>query len=85
MSKNETKSEGNSGGVRVDAQVGRDEGFVNIPLRLPDSIWIKIEPLAKAASLTIEQMTQAIIILQFNQTGWLKKDPEPPEPTPNDK
>jgi len=53
-----------------------DDGFVEFQLRLPDDVWAKIEPLANAAGLTIEQMTQAIFTLQMNAGGWFVK-PEP--------
>ena len=61
--------------------VHTDNGFVEFQLRLPLETWARIEPLAHAAGLTIEQMTQAIFTLQMNGGGWLKKEPAP-EPTP---
>ena len=62
--------------------VHTDDGFVEFQLRLPVDVWAKIEPLAQASGLTIEQMTQAIFTLQMNGNGWLKKEPKPePKPT----
>jgi len=54
-----------------------DDGFVEFQLRLPTEVWSKIEPLAHAAGLTIDQMTQAIFTLQMSNNGWLKKEPAP--------
>jgi hypothetical protein len=45
-----------------------------MPIRLPKEMWDKIAPLAHAAGLTIEQMTQAIFTLQANAGGWLQKE-----------
>lgn len=63
-----------------------DEGYVEFQLRLEESTWAKIEPLAKASGLTVEQMTQAIITLQMASGGWLQKDAKPePKPTKKSK
>ena len=51
-----------------------EDGFVEFPLRLPEELWKRVEPLAIAASLSVEQMTQAIIVLQFNANGWFKPE-----------
>lgn len=57
-----------------------DSGYIEIPVRLPNELWAKIDPLAKAAGLTIEQMTQAIFVLQMNAGGWLKQAESKSEP-----
>ena len=51
-----------------------NEGYVEIPLRLPNEVWEKIALLANASGLTIKQMTQAIFTLQMNAVGWLQKE-----------
>lgn len=48
-----------------------DEHYVEVNIRLEESTWAKIEPLAKASGLSVEQMTQAIITLQMAAGGWL--------------
>ena len=51
--------------------------LVAMTINLPLFACHKIDRLASYAGLTSEQMTQAIITLQFNSTGWLKEEPEP--------
>lgn len=55
-----------------------DDGFVEFDLKLPKEVWAKIEPLAKASGLTIEQMVQSIFTLQMNAGGWFLLAEEKP-------
>ena len=53
-----------------------EEGYIEMPIRLPKEMWDKIAPLAHAAGLTVEQMVQAIFTLQANAGGWFTKERE---------
>jgi hypothetical protein len=53
-----------------------DKDYIEMPIRLPKEMWDNIAPLAHAAGLTVEQMSQAIFTLQANAGGWFAKEKE---------